>query len=699
MADLTLSTEGTVALRAVARPRLSAVWRSWVPLAPVIGAAVLMLAAIVAFSKAPLSYFQVASIASGMAPLALAAIGQTIVILGRGFDLSAGATLSFTNVVVATHMGDSLGSQLLWGAIGLLIAVGVGAVNGYFIAYRRLQPIVVTLATMFMLSGVDLMALPSPGGNIPPDFAGFFVGDVIPGLLPAPFAHIALGLFLWWLVKRSRFGTALYAVGGNEEAATAQGVQTAPVKLLTYMFAGLFYGFAGLMISANTGSGDPLGGNAMLLFIFAAVIIGGVRLGGGRGTCLGPVIASFILMQISSLMLVLNVSANLAPLFQGVIVLLSIAGACLRSDSPLPDHLRRLRTALSARRHVNRPRQSASLVTGQPNAVVLANDELTGSALRRFLQRNRDTLSLIAPVYVLILLTLVISLVVLGHNVLTLNYINSMLVLTLLVALLSLGQGAVVMAGGMDLSMGQTVTLCGVLAAGLYPFVGGVFGGAVILVLAICAIGALIGLVNAVGTVFLGIPAVIMTVGMNGILFGLTLLYTNGVPVGTVPPAFAWLFRAHWGAIEPAALLLVVLVCVSWLLLSRTTLGWRILAVGGNTTVARLSGVSVPRVVIGAFVLSSVCSALVGMLLIGYSGSAILNMGEPYLLPTLASVFIGGTLATGGRGHYVGIFGGALLLTLLGTLVTGANFSHAVRQIIFGIVVLVAVLWLQESDS
>jgi ribose transport system permease protein len=87
------------------------------------------------------------------------------------------------------------------------------------------------------------------------------------------------------------------------------------------------------------------------------------------------------------------------------------------------------------------------------------------------------------------------------------------------------------------------------------------------------------------------------------------------------------------------------------------------------------------------------------MLLDGYSGSAILNMGEPYLLPTLASVFIGGTLATGGRGHYLGIFGGALLLTLLGTLVTGANFSHAVREIGFGVVVLAAVLWLRESDA
>ena len=81
-----------------------------------------MLVLTVALSRAPLSYFQIASIASGMAPLALAAMGQTIVVLARGFDLSAGATLSLTNVVVASHMGDTLASQILWSAIGLLLA-------------------------------------------------------------------------------------------------------------------------------------------------------------------------------------------------------------------------------------------------------------------------------------------------------------------------------------------------------------------------------------------------------------------------------------------------------------------------------------------------------------------------------------------------------------------------------------------------
>jgi ribose transport system permease protein len=87
------------------------------------------------------------------------------------------------------------------------------------------------------------------------------------------------------------------------------------------------------------------------------------------------------------------------------------------------------------------------------------------------------------------------------------------------------------------------------------------------------------------------------------------------------------------------------------------------------------------------------------LLLLGYTGAAVLNMGEPYLLPALAAVFMGGTLATGGRGHYLGMLGGAFLLTALGMLVTGADLSPAVRQIVLGAVVLAAILFLDDEEA
>ena len=142
-------------------------WRAMRPVLPVALVAVLIFTAVVLLGNAPLSYFQISSTTSGMAPLALAAMGETIVILVRGFDLSAGAVISLTNVIVASQVGDSAVSQVLWSALGILAAGAVGAVNGYFVAYRKLQPIVVTLATMFMVSGINLLILAFPGGNVP----------------------------------------------------------------------------------------------------------------------------------------------------------------------------------------------------------------------------------------------------------------------------------------------------------------------------------------------------------------------------------------------------------------------------------------------------------------------------------------------------------------------------------------------------
>jgi ribose transport system permease protein len=110
-----------------------------------------------------------------------------------------------------------------------------------------------------------------------------------------------------------------------------------------------------------------------------------------------------------------------------------------------------------------------------------------------------------------------------------------------------------------------------------------------------------------------------------------------------------------------------------------------------------LSGIDVGRVIVGTYVLSGLCSALVGLLLVGFGNLAVLGMGEAYLLPAIAVVIVGGTLVTGGRGHYLGIFGGALLLTLLSTLLAGTTWPEAIRDILFGLVVLAAIITLREK--
>ena len=131
----------------------------------------------------PFGYFDFSSTVSTTTPLALAAIGETIVVIGRGLDLSAGAVISLSNCLVVTHMGDGTASIVAWTIIGVLAGTLVGAANGILVVAFRLQPIVATLATMFIAQGLTLLVMNEPGGAAQPAFAQFFTGDAIPGVV------------------------------------------------------------------------------------------------------------------------------------------------------------------------------------------------------------------------------------------------------------------------------------------------------------------------------------------------------------------------------------------------------------------------------------------------------------------------------------------------------------------------------------
>ena len=141
---------------------------------------------------------------------------------------------------------------------------------------------------------------------------------------------------------------------------------------------------------------------------------------------------------------------------------------------------------------------------------------------------------------------------------------------------------------------------------------------------------------------------------------------------------------------------MVLFVIFAVVFLSRTSFGRRVYAIGNSVRAAELSGIAVGRTLVGVYVLSAVCAAIVGILLTGFSGQASLGMGDDYLLPSIAVVVVGGALITGGRGHYLGMLGGVLLLTALQTLLAGTTLPYATRAIIFGAVVLGAVIALRD---
>lgn len=604
--------------------------------------------------------------------------------------------ISLVNVVLASSMDPMAqgASVTLWTMAGIGIGMAVGAFNGFFVAVLRLQPIVVTLSTMFILQGVTLLIMDKPGGYVAPELGAFYMGDAIAGWLPMPLVLIGVVLLLWLWLKGTRFGTALYAVGSDPDAAAAVGVRVVFVRFMVYVIAGGCYGLAGVFISAQTGSGDPLVGNPILLSLFAAVVVGGTRLGGGQGGPVGTVFGAYILMIVVNILLVLNVSAYYSTIAEGVILILAVLAGSLSHGSVLAIQLRAARARFGAWRAGMLPSQ----LDRSDRRLVIAGKDRTATSMPRppFHVRHADVLRYALPAYVCLVIIVLVTQFWLGRAVFSLPYWNALFVLSSFLAVLALGQGTVILTGGLDLSVPWTIGLCGILLAGM---VSGSDAALVYALPLVLLIACLIGLANGIGIVYLGISPIVMTLAMNGILQGAALLYSQGTPAGFSSPMLRWFMTGRIGFVTPVVLFLVVFVAVAVLLLSRTSFGRRVYGIGNGVRAAKLSGIAVDRTLILVYVLSAFCAGLVGVMLTGFSGQASLGMGDEYLLPSIAVVVVGGALITGGRGHYLGMLGGVLLLTALQMLLAGTNLPYATRAILYGLVVLGAVIALREKRT
>jgi len=654
-------------------------------------AALLVCLGLIRLVSGSLGYYEFSTMATGGATLAVAATGQTIVILSGGFDLSAAAVISLVNVTLASHMGDSPASIVLWSLAGLGVGVAAGAFNGFFIAVLRLQPIVVTLATMFILQGVTLLVMDKPGGQVPAAFSQVFVADAIPGLLPAPVVLLVVLIAAWLALKNTVFGKAIYAIGSDRDAARAAGLHVRWSEFFVYVLAGGLYGFAGLFITAQTGSGDPLVGNPMLLQMFAAVVVGGTLLGGGRGGPLGTIFGAYVLMLAVNILLVLNVPAFYSSVVEGSILIAAVLGASITRGSVLATTVRKLALRWAARRQGLLPHQLALT----ERRLVLPAPAMPPTRAS-FVVRRAEDLRTVLPAFGCFFIVLVVTQFVLGNALMSWGYYNSLVVLGSFLAILALGQGAVILTGGLDLSLPWTIAFCGILCAGLLKGSDAAMLYAVPLAL---VVGTAVGVLNGLGIVALGLSPIVMTLAMNGILQGAALVFSGGTPDGFSSPGLRWIMTGQVAGVTPVVLFMVVFVAVAMLLLGKTVFGRRVYAIGNGMRAAQLSGVPVGATTVKVYMLSGFCAALVGILLSGFSGQASLGMGDEYLLPSIAVVVVGGALITGGRGRYIGMLGGVLLLTALQTLLAGTSLPYATRAILYGAVVLSAVITLRERAA
>lgn len=257
--------------------------------------------------------------------------------------------------------------------------------------------------------------------------------------------------------------------------------------------------------------------------------------------------------------------------------------------------------------------------------------------------------------------------------------------------LLALGQSLVVMNRSLDLSVGGIVALVNVVIASSF-----ISSGPGWLTFLVPLLGAVIGALNGVLVALLRASAVIVTLGVGLVLYGVSLIVSQGAPGGSVHAALADFARFRLFGIPSAALVWLVLTVIAALALRLTAWGLATYAYGNAPRVAVLSGLPAQRILIMGHILSGFCAGLAGLMLTGYIGTGTLRLGEDLVLASIAATILGGVTFAGGRGGPLGVAAGALLLVLLGAGLTMLGVGAPGKLIVTGLVVAGAALLMRR---
>lgn len=271
--------------------------------------------------------------------------------------------------------------------------------------------------------------------------------------------------------------------------------------------------------------------------------------------------------------------------------------------------------------------------------------------------------------------------------------VKSMLLLSAFLGLAALGQTVLVLMGHLDLSVPGFIGSGNVVTAILYGQDHWSFEATLLLILVVAIV---MGSVSGVICHRLRVQSIVVTLGMNFVMLGVIgIMAANGI-TGSGP---AWLTRfatvtspTLGVSVPPLVVLWVVVALVAAFVLRRTRAGRRVYLTGANPRAAELALVRTGRVVVAAFALSALSAAVTGVLLTGFSGSGDTSIGTPYLFTSLTAVIVGGTSIAGARGDYWRTVIGAIMLTVINTVLLAKGYSNAEQQILFGVIILVAVL-------
>lgn len=270
-----------------------------------------------------LTSYSIAALMNNTAPLALAAAGQAIIVISRGFDLSVAGVISICNVTLAVYPLEGPGGAAASVAICLAIGAVVGMANGYLVAVLKIQSIAATLATMIICQGIALVILKAPGGYVA-EWITYEMTDRLWKIIPVSGLVVGAMVLIWLAMKRTAFGISLYAIGADESSAALSGINTVRVRFIAHVYAGCAYGLAGFMLSAQTATGNPTSGTPLLMLSFAAVALGGTSLAGGRGGLFATVMGAATLTLLQKVLFSSGISSFYTGVFQGVVLILAV---------------------------------------------------------------------------------------------------------------------------------------------------------------------------------------------------------------------------------------------------------------------------------------------------------------------------------------------------------------------------------------
>ena len=292
-------------------------------------------------------------------------------------------------------------------------------------------------------------------------------------------------------------------------------------------------------------------------------------------------------------------------------------------------------------------------------------------------------------VYIMLVALLVLAEVV-APGFLGLNHMNSVMRQAAFLGIAAIGQTFVILSGGIDLSIASLITLSNVVSA---QVMDGKNSNIALSVLIMLAIGICCGIVNGVGIHYLRISPLVMTLGMGSVIQGVAYIYSKGAPKGASAPAITALVTEKiLGFLTSPLLISLFLATIAIIVLKYTTLGRYIYSIGTNIVSSKYSGINIPRTLLTIYVVSAVMASLIGLLLIGYTGTSYLDTGNVYTMNSIAAVVIGGTSVLGGVGGYVGTIAGSIIMTIIVGLLAVVRIPISGRLIAQGLVILLILL-------